>query len=420
MKSKPRSRIPASQTKMQAAMDESALTRGVERICAAEPAWTGLALAAERITIPDRTVLHAGPPYQSLDSIPAPVRNSAAVAAVYEGWARDFESALAAIVAGEICFLPSRNFDVVVPLAAVVSPGMWVQIVEDQSGQGSTTYSPINAGMDHDLRFGLANPEILTCLHKINNLLAPQLRDMISTPIDLIPIADQALYLGDDCHGSCTHATRILHEQLKRSVCLSKAVSSFISNTQSFFLNLWISAARCMLSAAQGEQGCPLVTSMAANGGTFGIQLAAQPDIWHVTNSESPVPRGKSAWSCRPLRAVGDSPNVEAAGFGAMTWSGKERRERHPMNQAELAWCTQAAASLMSPHPRITHTVVRTGLNAAHIAKTGHVPVISLGVLDSQGANGLIGRGLYMPSLEVFLTALKSIEANVPAQKKHD
>lgn len=420
MKSKSRTRIPASQTKMHAAVDESALTRGVERICAAQPVWTGLALAAERIAIPDRTVLHAGPPYQSLDRIPAPVRNSAAVAAVYEGWARDFESALEAIVAGKISFLPSRNFDVVVPLAAVVSPGMWLQIVEDQGAQGSTIYSPINAGMGYDLRFGLANPEILNDLHKINFQIAPQLRDMISTPIDLLPIADQALYMGDDCHGSCTHATRILHEQLKRSVCSSKAVSSFISNSQSFFLNLWISAARCMLSAAQGEEGCPLVTSMAANGDTFGIQLAAQPDIWHVTNSESPVLRGKSAGTCRPLRSVGDSPNVEAAGFGAMTWSDKERREHHPMNQAELAWCTQATASLTSPHRQFNHTVVCTGLNAAHIAKTGHVPVISLGVLDSQGANGLIGRGLYMPTLEVFLTALKSIEANLPVQTKHN
>ena len=79
----------------------------LERMLAAKPVWSALAPAREVIALPDRVVLHAGPP---IDGKPcAPIRNSAAMAVLFEGWAAKESDAFAMIDNGEVALRPAQE-----------------------------------------------------------------------------------------------------------------------------------------------------------------------------------------------------------------------------------------------------------------------------------------------------------------------
>ena len=59
-----------------------------------EPIWNGLVQLKDIINgTTKKLVLHAGPPFASLDVIPPAVKNSILIAIQYEGWASDKASA---------------------------------------------------------------------------------------------------------------------------------------------------------------------------------------------------------------------------------------------------------------------------------------------------------------------------------------
>ena len=91
---------------------------------AVEPVWQGLKPAAEAIGLADFTVLHAGPPVTETEMPVQPILNSAALAALFEGWAQSMDEALSLVHAGRIRFQAAQYHSVVTPLAAVVSPSM--------------------------------------------------------------------------------------------------------------------------------------------------------------------------------------------------------------------------------------------------------------------------------------------------------
>ena len=87
-----------------------------DRAMVAQPVWNRFTTGAE-IGVAKDTLLHAGPPFSSPDQVTRPILNSACVAAVYEGLARDFDQAEAMVLAGEIRLKPAQDFGVVTPLA---------------------------------------------------------------------------------------------------------------------------------------------------------------------------------------------------------------------------------------------------------------------------------------------------------------
>ena len=126
-----------------------------ERLLAAAPQLDGCAPLVEFVALPDRTLLHAGPPFQAGILLPPPVRNAAASAAQFEGWAGDFDAACAALAGGDIRLAPAQDHGVVTPLAFVVSPSMPALRVSDAAGNAAPRYAPVNDGPPPAaLRFG--------------------------------------------------------------------------------------------------------------------------------------------------------------------------------------------------------------------------------------------------------------------------
>ena len=72
-----------------------------DKAMATQPVWNNFDCAADAVDLPENVLLHAGPAFAEPDHITRPVLNSACVAAVYQGLARDFDRAESMIMTGE-------------------------------------------------------------------------------------------------------------------------------------------------------------------------------------------------------------------------------------------------------------------------------------------------------------------------------
>ena len=236
---------------------------------AVRPAWTAIAPARDAIGLAPKTLLHAGPPFDDVSDVVTPIFNSAVLAATFEGWAEDFDSAANLIRSGEVIFEAVQDHATMTPLAAVVSPSMMVQVVEDLDDRSRQAYAPLNGGAGAAMRFGVCTQDVLDKVTWLNHWLAPVLEKGLSKPIALVPVADHGLHNGDDCHGRCAAATEALRVELATRLggdLATDGVDDFLAASPPFFLNLWMAASKCIMSAAVGEADCSLVTAMAGNG----------------------------------------------------------------------------------------------------------------------------------------------------------
>lgn len=403
---------------------DTADLQAFERQAAVVPVFEGIAVARDATVLPSRTILHAGPPFRPGQAIAAPIRNSARVAAVFEGWARDFDDAGRRIDSGDIRIAPAQDHGVVVPLASVLSPGMYVQIVRDgAAAQGLPParrfFSPLNGGSGPAPRLGQCTDAALAHLRWLNGEFADCLSACLAADSNapLLPIADAALAAGDDCHGRTAAATRLLTDRwaslwqgLANSGGAARA-RAFLDASPSFFLNLWMAACKCMLAAAQGENSS-LPTAAGGNGIEFGIQVGGLPGQWW----QAPVapPRATlAAGGPAPadhLPAIGDSAVVDIAGFGALAM------HHAPEQAAALAALMPVPSGQLADalctgwHPAFKRAPIRTGMSARRIAASGQSPAIALGILDRAGERGRLAGGIALAPQTPFTEACTKLD----------
>src|ERR1700731_804601 len=94
----------------------------LETLAAVHPQWRGVQCARDAVGLPDMTLLHAGPPYKDPCRPPAPVLSSAVLCCLYEGWATREAEAERLIADGRVRLISAQSYNVVTPLAAVISP----------------------------------------------------------------------------------------------------------------------------------------------------------------------------------------------------------------------------------------------------------------------------------------------------------
>ncbi|MDA0261023.1 MAG: DUF1116 domain-containing protein [Proteobacteria bacterium] len=388
--------------------------RGVDLMLAVTPAWTGLALASDAISLAPKTLLHAGPPFDDITDVVTPIFNSAILAAVYEGWAKDFASAAELIRSGEVTFKAAQDHATVTPLAAVVSPSMVVQVVEDLNDRSRKTFAPLNGGAGPAMRFGVCTQEVLDKVRWLNHRLVPVLERGLAKPIPLLPLADHGLHNGDDCHGRCAAATEALRAELTRRIGADLAtdgVDDFMSVSPPFFLNLWMAASKCIMSAAVGQPDCSLITAMAGNGLETGVQIAGLPGRWFTAPAEPPQGKLQAGHSAQTsLGAIGDSAVVEGLGLGALTWfhyatdliEGLE--DFVPRDGGE-----RSGQLYLAEHTGFSAPAPRVGLSTRAVRQLDLAPIVSLGIVHKDGTEGVLGRGVYVPPTAPFSAACAAL-----------
>jgi hypothetical protein len=391
------------------AIGQGADAQAFEAIARVRPQLVDLVRAGDRIDFPPRTVLHAGPPFGRGVALPFPVANSAAAAAVFEGWAGDRGQALEMLAAGELRTAAAQDFRCAVPLASTLSPSQQVQVVHDSQGSASPAYAPLNGGNGPALRLGLPGPEVVDHLRWLNGPFADSIRASCRRGIDLLPIADQALAEGDDCHGRTQAATTVLLQRLdlRDEPAESAAAYRFIAAAPGFFLNLWMAAVKCMLGAAEGVAGSAAVTAFGGNGLEMGLQLAGRPGRWHLAPASPPD--GKLAdhiAAAERLGAIGDSALIDAFGLGAMAF-GHSPAQRQALGAYMPEPAEVLARELLwSVHPAFTRSQARFGLSARAVVERRKTPVVALGVLDKSGRLGRLGAGIWTAPIAHFERAL--------------
>ncbi|MFZ1726070.1 MAG: DUF1116 domain-containing protein [Albidovulum sp.] len=386
-----------------------------DKAVAAQPVWNRFDTAADALSLSENVLLHAGPAFASADLIPLPILNSACVAAVFEGIARDFDQAEAMILAGEILLKPAQDHDVVTPLAAVVSASMPLHTTYDAWRGTQRIYAPINGGSRPAIRLGLRSNAVLAHIRWLNTRFVDVLQAGIAEGIALVPLAVVGLAGGDDCHGRTPVAGAALAAELisrTRGGITDDNALAFLHSSPSLFLNLWMSATKCMMKLAEGVENSSVVTAAGGNGREVGIQVSGLPGRWFTVPADAP--RGKFDTDLpvgRSLGAIGDSAVVDAFGLGAMAIA------LSSMQKTEMATYlpdnTQARTSGLSvgAHPYFRNLAIRLGSTARGAVRIGAGPVISLGILDRLGEAGRLGSGIYDMPVTPFADAMKALEA---------
>ena len=379
----------------------------------AEPVWNRVDIAGEAISLAANVLLHAGPKFADTSKITNPIKNSACVAAVFEGLAHDFEHAERMIAEEELVLEPAQNYNVVVPLASVVSASMPLHSVYDAHRGKVRSFAPINGGNGPALRLGIRSRETLDHLRWLNGPFADTLRAGIAEGVELVPIAFKGVSLGDDCHGRTIESTRLLVEELCHRTpggIQDDRIVGFMNNSPSLFLNLWMAATKCAMIAAEGVDGSGLVTAAGGNGADVGIQVSGIPGEWFTAPATAPqgetvsdVPRD------RALGAIGDSAIVDVFGLGAMAVHLSPEQERVFRDFLPDDLKVRRERLPIAEHLGFRGLDVNFGVSARHVVEFRGGPVISLGILDKLGELGRLGGGIFDFPFEPFKSAMASI-----------
>ena len=391
--------------------------KAVDKMLTVVPAWSRVTTARDAMDLPDYTLLHCGPPAEPSQVLVTPVLNSAAVACVYEGWAKTLDEADQLIVSGRIKFAPAQDRNVATPMAAVVSPSMKLTEFVDLNDANRHAWAPLNGGgtgADPVPRYGYKCQAAIEFLRFLNDEVGEVMAAVLGdSPIEWLPIIDEALMLGDDGHLRHLEAHKILVGMIRERLGAGFAgspVDIFIEKWPFFHLNFWMAASKLILSAAAGTGGSSIITAFGGNGNEFGLQVAGLPRQWFTCPARPPLGNIREPYTVKTcVGAFGDSAVAEGLGLGAMAQSYcPDMQALHagftPYDIFELP-----EKLLMAPHPGMTKSGARVGLSARAVMETNLTPVLELGIADKHGVNGGLGAGIYRPPIALFAAACEAL-----------
>jgi len=393
---------------------DDANTLALSRVHAVRPHWRGVAAARDAVRLPNFTLLHAGPPFDDPRKPSAPVRSSAILCCLYEGWAKDDVHAERMIERGEVRLECAQSYGVVTPLAAVVSPRTVLVEVADANHPDARAWSLLGSGAGPQIRFGSRDIRILERMKWRDSVLAPALDQALAQgPVDLLALARAGFDDGDDLHARTSGATAALRALLARRRDHAE-VDAMLAQTPLFFLTLWMAACALMLSAASrdGQSASTLVVALAGNGERVGIRLAGAPSRWFTAVAHAPEgPRINSQPQTAAAPLTGDSGVIDAAGFGAQALAFAREPAQAFEPYLPAGWRDRQPRVHTGSHPAFGE--LPGVLDAARVVHEGIAPLAAIAMIGADGYAGLLGRGLYTAPPELFARALTGLSGDV-------
>ncbi|MDP2775989.1 MAG: DUF1116 domain-containing protein, partial [Nocardioides sp.] len=209
-----------------------------------------VAPASEVLGLQRGEFLHAGPPIEWARTS-GPLRGGLMAGAALEGLVDDPEDAVALFEAGSTVSLePCHHRGTVGPMAGVVTPSMWMFVLEDRA-TGRRTHCSLNEGLGKVLRYGAYSPDVLERLRWMGDVLGPALQSAVRAtvettgPVDVTGILTQMLQMGDEAHNRNRAGTLMLLRDLSPALVTSgldapdvAQVLRFVGGNDHFFLNL--------------------------------------------------------------------------------------------------------------------------------------------------------------------------------------
>jgi uncharacterized protein DUF1116 len=302
----------------------------------------------------------------------------------------------------------AQSYEVVTPLAAVISSG--TALVEIADGDGNAAWSLLGSGAGPQIRFGSRDPAVIERMKWRDKVLAPALAAALAAgSIDLIPLARTGLDHGDDLHARTTAASVALRDVISPRLN-DPDIDAMLRQTPLFFLTLWMAACHLMMSAAarDADPSTTLVVALAGNGIDIGIRLAGRPTHWTTTVAAAPAgPRIDPSVLTPAAALTGDSGVIDAAGFGAqaLMLAPEPAAAFEPWLPPD--WRREQACLYAGVHPCFAD--LRCGLDAASVVSQNAAPLAAIAMIGADGRSGLLGRGLFAAPVDLFATAVRSL-----------
>jgi len=395
----------------------------LRRIGAAVPVLARVREARDVIAgMDDRTLLHAGPPIAA-EGLCGPMRGAILGAVCYEGWAQDVNAAGRLLAAGGITLRCTHDAGAVGPMAGVISPSMPLMEVRNAE-HGTTAYAPFNEGVGGVLRFGAYDAPVLARLRWMREVLAPAVDAGLQRlgGLQLVPLMARALTMGDEMHQRNVAATSLFFRALAPALVETAASPSacvgvlrFLADTDQFFLNVAMAAAKAVLESVREISYCTVVTAMSRNGVEFGIRVSGLGDRWFTAPAPAPVGMYFSGFGPQDANPdMGDSAILETFGLGGLSMAAAPAVVGFvgiPSMDEALA-TTRAMGEItlgQSAHfkiPTLDFAGAPTGVDLRAVVKVGVTPVINTGIAHHQAGKGQIGAGVVRAPLAAFQSAL--------------
>ncbi|MFI6522555.1 DUF1116 domain-containing protein [Spirillospora sp. NPDC050679] len=399
--------------------------RAVGRMLSARPHLVDVRPAREVLGLERGAFLHAGPPLE-WERASGPMRGALVGAMLLEGLAATPEEAERALERGAAAFEPCHHHGAVGPMAGVVSPSMWMLVVEDAE-HGGTACCSLNEGLGKVLRYGAYGPEVIGRLRWMGAVLGPLLRAAVRRhgPLELLPLMAQAVQMGDELHNRNRAASALLLRELAPDLVASGGTAEvaealrFVGGNEHFFLNAGMAAAKAAADAARGVPGSGLVVAMARNGTDFGIQVSGTGDRWFT--GPAGVPDGLYLGSYGPADAnpdIGDSAIAETAGMGGFALAAAPAIVRFVGGEVPeaIAATRRMYEITLAEHPALRVPLLSfrgtpAGIEVTRVVRTGVLPVIDTGIAGRAAGTGQVGAGLVEPPAGIFADALRALAA---------
>jgi len=401
--------------------DASALAR----MLAVQPRLVDVLPAGEALGLEAGQFLHAGPPI-TWERASGPLRGALMGGAALEGLVDEPEDAAALFASGTgVSLEPCHHRGAVGPMAGVVTPSMWMFVLEDPDS-GARTHCTLNEGLGTVLRYGAYSPDVLTRLRWMGDVLGPLLQRAvrISAPVDVTAILGQMLQMGDEAHNRNRAGTLMLLRDLGPALVAGGAdpgdvgeVLRFVGGNDHFFLNLAMPACKLALDAARDIPGSTMVVAMSRNGTDFGIQVSGTGDEWFTGPAQ--VADGLYLGDYGPDDAnpdIGDSAITETAGLGGFAMATAPAIVRFVGGSVPdaLATTRRMREITLGENPRWSIPVlefagVPTGIDVSSVCRTGILPQINTGMAGRTAGVGQVGAGLVTPPASIFPAALSRL-----------
>lgn len=401
---------------------ERANQEALQAIAAARPALVDIGLARDVIPgFETHDLLHAGPPFLASDGHCGALRGAIAGSLLLEGVTSDAEEAAALGVPGPWRLRSADACSALGTFGGIISASSAVFVVENAT-TGARAFSAINEGRGAALRYGSTAPESLARMRWLDGEFARVLGAAIRRcgPIEVFPLIEQALQMGDDGHSRQKAASALflgavapaLAETAPGASVAARALA-FLGQNDFFFLPIGMAAAKTAMRAAEGIADSTIVTAIAFNGARGGIRIAGDPS-WHtavVPPIHGAYFRGRDAADAGPV--IGDSEIMETLGLGACAMAGAPALARYvggSVAQArsftEEMYGITAAEHAQFRIPALDGRGTPFGIDARKVVASGIAPVFNSGIAHRDPGVGQIGAGYGRVPLECFRQAL--------------
>lgn len=399
----------------------------LERIVSSVPVLKDVELAKTVIKdLNGMVLLHAGPEIDWND-MPDPMKGSCIGATLFEGWADSEEDALKLLENNKIKFKTCHSVNAVGPMGGITSGNMPVFVVEEKNN-GNEAYCIMNEGIGKVLRFGAYSKEVVDRLHWMRDTLGPVLKKAINKKEDglmINPMIAQAVAMGDEFHQRNIAASLIFLKEVSPLIVALKDVSfeekeqviKFLADTDQFFLNIMMAAAKAVMDSARVIQEGTIVTAMSRNGKDFGIKIAGMGDEWFTAPVNTPQGLYFTGYTSSDANPdMGDSAITETFGVGGMAMIASPAVVRFVGTGGfnDALNTSDEMLKISSGHnpnfivPTWDFKGICLGVDAMKVVETGITPTINTGIAHKIAGKGQIGAGTVKAPLECFEKAIRA------------